>query len=571
MVTEVKYMKFQDYVYERPDFDRISTTLKALTQDLSNAQSADQQILLIKEINKVRNHVSTMSTLSSIRHSIDTKDAFYEAENEYWDNQNPFYEELTVDFYKALLKSPYLDQLKASLPEPFFKIADYALKSFDPAVIEEMQEENKLSSAYGKLLASAQIEFDGKTYTLSQLTPFTLNVDRDMRRRAIDAKTGFLKAHEAEIDEIYDKLVQLRTRIAKKLGYGDFIELGYIRMQRLDYDAKMVANYRRQILEEIVPVANKLYARQAKRLGVDKLSYFDTKFEFYDGNATPIGTPDEIVQAGVEMYHELSKETGEFIDFMTSRDLLDLVAKTGKEGGGYCTFIPEYQSPFIFSNFNGTAGDVDVLTHEAGHAFQVYQSRWIEVPECMWPTLESCEIHSMSMEFLAWPWMGKFFGEAQQKYKFSHLGDAIKFLPYGVLVDHFQHEVYAKPQMTPQERKETWRRLEKMYLPHQNYEGNDFLDNGAYWFQQGHIFSSPFYYIDYTLAQICALQFWKRTQVNDPDTWKDYLHLCSLGGTKSFVGLVKEAHLISPFDDGCVKSVVKEIDAWLESIDDTKL
>ncbi|MGB7595809.1 MAG: M3 family oligoendopeptidase [Erysipelotrichaceae bacterium] len=564
-------MKFNEYVYQRPDFDTVSANMKSLIKELEIAVDARRQVELIREINVIRNHITTMGTLSSIRHSIDTTDAFYEAENDYWDNQRPFYEELNVSLYKTLISSPFLSELKQSLPEPFFKIADFALKSFDPSVIEEMQEENRLASQYGKLLASAQIEFDGKVYTLSQLTPLTLHVDRDTRKRAIDAKTGFLQAHEAEIDDIYDKLVKLRTLIAKKLGYPSYTELGYIRMLRLDYDASMVANYRKQILTEIVPVASKLYARQAKRLGLDKLSYFDTKFEFFDGNATPIGTSDQIVQAGVEMYHELSPETGEFIDFMTSRELLDLVAKKGKEGGGYCTFIPEYQSPFIFSNFNGTAGDVDVLTHEAGHAFQSFQSRWIDIPECAWPTLESCEIHSMSMEFLAWPWMEKFFGDGAQKYRFSHLGDAIKFLPYGVLVDHFQHEVYAHPEMTPQERKETWRRLEKMYLPHQDYTGNAFLDNGAYWIQQGHIFSSPFYYIDYTLAQICALQFWKRTQVDDPETWNDYLHLCKLGGTKSFVGLVKEAHLISPFEDGCVKSVVKEIDAWLESVDDTKL
>jgi M3 family oligoendopeptidase len=564
-------MKFNEYVYQRPDFDTVSANLKSLIAELEIAVDARRQVELIREINVIRNHITTMGTLSSIRHSIDTTDAYYEAENDYWDNQGPFYEELNVALYKTLISSPFLNELKQSLPEPFFKIADFALKSFDPSVIEEMQEENRLASQYGKLLASAQIEFDGKVYTLSQMTPLTLSVDRVVRKRAIDAKTGFLHEHEAEIDDIYDKLVKLRTQIAKKLGYPSYTELGYIRMLRLDYDAAMVANYRKQILEEIVPVATRLYARQAKRLGLDKLSYFDTKFEFFDGNATPVGTSDQIVQAGVEMYHELSPETGEFIDFMTSHELLDLVAKKGKEGGGYCTFIPEYQSPFIFSNFNGTAGDVDVLTHEAGHAFQSYQSRWIDIPECAWPTLESCEIHSMSMEFIAWPWMEKFFGEGAQKYRFSHLGDAIKFLPYGVLVDHFQHEVYANPELTPQQRKETWRRLEKMYLPHQDYTGNDFLDNGAYWFQQGHIFSSPFYYIDYTLAQICALQFWKRTQVDDPETWNDYLRLCKLGGTKSFVALVKEAHLISPFEDGCVKSVVKEIDAWLSQVDDTKL
>jgi len=290
-----------------------------------------------------------------------------------------------------------------------------------------------------------------------------------------------------------------------------------------------------------------------------------------DGNATPIGDPDYIVAQGRQMYHELSPETGEFIDFLLDHELVDLVSKKGKEGGGYCTFIPDFQSPFIFSNFNGTSGDVDVLTHEAGHAFQSYQSRWIDIPECAWPTLESCEIHSMSMEFLAWPWMEKFFGDAAMKYRYAHLGDAIKFIPYGVLVDHFQHEIYANPDFTPTERKQAWRKLEKMYVPHMDYEGNDFLENGSYWFQQGHIFGSPFYYIDYTLAQICALQFWKRANSQDPETWPDYLKLCKLGGTKSFVGLVKAANLLSPFEDGCVKSVITDIDEWLSNIDDRSL
>ena len=564
-------MKFNEYIYLRPDYAEISAQLNDLTEKFAVAETSEQQLKLITDINTIRNHVTTMGTISSIRHSIDTENEFYETENDYWDEHSPLYEECTVNFYKVLLSSKFIDELKAVLPDPFFKIAEFSLKSFDKSIIVDLQEENKTASLYSKLLASAQVEFEGKIYTLPQLTPLTQSTDRALRKRAMDAKTGFLQQHEAEIDDIYDKLVHLRDSIARKLGFENFIELGYIRMFRLDYNADMVANFRKQVLEDIVPVAEKLYARQAARLSLDKLRYFDVKFEFADGNATPIGDPDYIVAQGRQMYHELSPETGEFIDFLLDHELVDLVSKKGKEGGGYCTFIPDYQSPFIFSNFNGTSGDVDVLTHEAGHAFQSYQSRWIDIPECAWPTLESCEIHSMSMEFLAWPWMEKFFGDAAMKYRYTHLGDAIKFIPYGVLVDHFQHEIYAHPDFTPTERKQAWRKLEKMYVPHMDYEGNDFLEKGSYWFQQGHIFGSPFYYIDYTLAQICALQFWKRANSQDPETWPDYLKLCKLGGTKSFVGLVKAANLLSPFDDGCVKSVISDIDEWLSNIDDQSL
>ena len=271
------------------------------------------------------------------------------------------------------------------------------------------------------------------------------------------------------------------------------------------------------------------------------------------------------------MYSELSPETKEFFEFMMEHELMDLETRKGKGAGGYCTYIPDYKAPFIFSNFNSTDADIDVLTHEAGHAFQVYQSRWIDIPEINFPTYESCEIHSMSMEFITYPWMELFFREDTEKYKYAHMGSTVKFMPYGVLVDEFQHLIYADPQMSPSERKAAWRELEKKYQPHKNYEGCDFLERGGWWLKQGHIFKNPFYYIDYALAQICALQFWKKMQHDRESGWQDYLRICEIGGTKSFVDIVSEANLISPFEDGCVAGVMKNIDAFLESTDDSRL
>jgi M3 family oligoendopeptidase len=355
------------------------------------------------------------------------------------------------------------------------------------------------------------------------------------------------------------------------LGYKNFVELGYARLTRTDYNAEMVANFRKQVEEYIVPVATRLKERQRKRIGVDELKYYDDRFSFKTGNPTPKGDPEWIINNGKKMYSELSPETEEFFNFMLDHELMDLVSKKGKASGGYCTFFTEYKAPFIFSNFNGTSGDIDVLTHEAGHAFQVYLSRDYQIPEYNWPTLEACEIHSMSMEFFTWPWMELFFKEDTDKYKFSHLSEGLLFIPYGVAVDEFQHFVYENPEATPTERKRAWREIEKKYLPHRNYEGNEYLENGGFWHQQGHIFNSPFYYIDYTLAQICAFQFWKKMHENREAAWSDYVHLCKQGGSKPFTELVKEAKLISPFEDGCVKSVIGVIEDWLNSVDDTKL
>ncbi|MEO4054977.1 M3 family oligoendopeptidase [Solibacillus sp. CAU 1738] len=562
---------FKDYEYKRPNLDEMKAAVRALIEEFKTAKSVVEQSEIIEKINVYRNNFSTQANLVYVRASIDTKDEFYQAERDYLDEVSPQAEEIIFEYYQELVKSPYRAQLEEKWGSQLFALAENQIKGFSPEVIELMQKENKLVSEYSKLVASAQIEFDGKTLTLAQLGPYGESTDRSVRKAARDASFNFYAENGEKFDSLYDELVKLRHEIATTLGYKNYVELGYVNMNRIDYNAEMVAKFRNQVRDFIVPVATKLYERQAKRIGVEDLKYYDEGLKFLSGNATPQGSPEWIVENGKKMYEELSQETGEFFNFMIERELMDLVAKTGKESGGYCTFIDDYDSPFIFSNFNGTSGDIDVLTHEAGHAFQVYSSRNIGIPEYLWPTYESCEIHSMSMEFFTWPWMELFFKEQTEKYKFAHLGNALLFLPYGVAVDEFQHVVYENPEMTPAERKAAWKEIEAKYLPHRDFDGNEYLESGGFWQRQTHIYASPFYYIDYTLAQICAFQFWKRSREDFDSAWKDYVHLCGLGGSQSFTNLVREAGLISPFEDGCVESVIGTIEDYLNSVDDTKL
>ena len=564
-------MKFSDFSYQRPNMEEIEAQFNHLLQDFSNAKSFEEQDKAMEAINKVRGQCESMHEIAGIRHTIDTTDEFYKAEQDFLDEAQPIYQGLISKYYYELVNSKFRNELEQKWDKQLFNIAEFTLRTFAPEIIEDLQLENKLASEYTKLIASAQIDFEGEERNLSQLYPFQLSTDRNMRKKANEAKYGFFVENEEKFDQIYDDLVKVRTKIAKKLGYSNFVELGYTRMNRIDYNAEMVANFRKQVEEYIVPIATKLREKQRARIGVEKLSYYNDKFSFKTGNAAPKGDAGWIVENGKKMYAELSDETREFFDFMVDNELMDLVSKKGKAGGGYCTYISEYKAPFIFSNFNGTAADIDVLTHEAGHAFQVYSSRSYEVPEYAFPTYEACEIHSMSMEFFTWPWMKQFFKEDTDKRKFSHLGEALMFIPYGVAVDEFQHFVYENPEVTPAERKNAWRAIEKKYLPHRNYEENDYLERGGFWHQQGHIYGSPFYYIDYTLAQICALQFWKRINNGEDKAWDDYVELCKEGGSKSFLKLVKIANLRSPFEDGCVKSVIGDIEAWLNSIDDSKL
>lgn len=562
-------LSFDAFEYQRPDLEAVTTAFEEGLSAFEKATSADCQQSSLQRLNHLREEFGAMYNLCLVKHTCNTTDPFFEQENQYFDESIPEFEALNTRFYEVLLKSPFRHQLEQMLGKQLFTLAGLAVKTFKPAILESLQAENALSTEYTKLKAQAQIEFRGETYNLSNISPLEQSGDRETRREAANAKWAFYAANAPALEQIFDKMVALRHEISQKLGLRNFVEVGYARMRRSDYNPEMVANFRKQVRETIVPLASELYERQRKRLGIDTLQYFDEEYKYPSGNPKPIGTPDEIVQNAAAMYRELSPETDRFFQFMLQSNLMDLVNRDGKATGGYCTYISKYEAPFIFSNFNGTSGDIDVLTHEAGHAFQVWNSGHFPFEEYHWPTSDAAEIHSMSMEFFTWPWMHLFFGADKEKYQFMHMAGSIQFIPYGVAVDEFQHLVYENPDMTPEERNDAWRNLEKIYLPHRNYAGNEHLEAGRFWQKQNHIFNSPFYYIDYTLAQICAFQFWIKDRKNHQAAWNDYLGLCKAGGSHSFLDLVKLANLRSPFEDGCVESVVGEIRAFLNSVDDS--
>ena len=564
-------VNFNDMEYKRPVLDDFKSQMNGFINQFQTSTTAQEQINIVDKVQQIGRNVSSMMSLCSIRHSINTEDEFYKTEQDFFDENEPLFKESFNEFNKALVTSTFRAELQAEFGEHLFNLIDLELKVFDPKIIDDLVTENKLVTEYNNLIAQAQIEFQGKTLTLSQLTPYKQDTNRQTRKEANAASSKFFSDNLDKFDAIYDNLVKVRDKIAKKLGYQSFVQLGYDRLSRTDYNADSVKSYRQQIIDYIVPLATELKTRQQKRLGLDTLYYYDEALSFNTGNAVPQGEAQWIIEQARNMYSELSPETDEFFTMMNEYGLMDVLSRKGKQAGGYCTTISDYKVPFIFANFNGTQHDVEVMTHEAGHAFQAYLSRDMRLNEYVWPTMEAAEIHSMSMEFFTWDWMNLFFKHQTEKFKFSHLASAIEFLPYGALVDEFQHWVYENVNVTPVERRKKWRELEKKYRPHTNYEDDKLLEDGAYWLRQGHIFSTPFYYIDYTLAQVCALQFWVRLQDDRKTAWQDYLNLCKAGGSQSFLKLLDVANLKNPFEQGFIATIVPKIKSYLDSIDDTKL
>lgn len=558
-------MKFSEMPYSRPDMEALAAATTQTLEAMKAAPNAAGQIAAYDAYEKKMQTAGTMQQIAYIRHTINTKDEFYNAENDYMDEIGPKLQELSHRVNTALLESPCRAELERHYGALMFKNLEIAARSFSPAIVELMQEENKLVSEYQNLYASATVEFDGKIMPLPLLGPYKQDPDRAVRKAAYEADAKFFDSHREELDTLYDKLVKVRDAQAKKMGLPNYIPLGYDRMGRNCYTAKDVAAFRDQIAEDMVPIVAKVKEAQRRRIGVEKLAFYDEPISFADGNAVPEGTPDEILAAGKKMYQELSPETAEFIDFMFENELFDVLSRDGKAPGGYCTEIADYKSPFIFSNFNATAGDVDVLTHEAGHAFEDYRAFKQELPSLLHsPTIEACECHSMSMEFLTAPWHHLFFGKQTDKYELGHCEDALVFIPYGCMVDEFQHKVYENPEMTPEQRNELWLSLEKKYRPWIDFDNLPFYSRGGGWQRQLHIYEVPLYYIDYCMAQTVAFQFWNLSRENYAEAWKRYMTFVDKAGTATFAELVESAGLKVPYHAGCIKEIGESISRWLE-------
>ena len=564
-------IKFSEYPLIVPNAKRLSKKMDKLISDLKACQTANEAFKVINKINSYFEDLETETSVIYVLYTCDTTNEQYKKAQETVDELSPLFGKYSTDVQKILVNASYRPELEKKYGSYLFQKYEAGLKTFDEKIMPDLVKENKLVSEYDMILGGAQLEFRGETLNLSQLGKYMQDKDRETRKAAAKAMDKWLSENEEKIAKIYDELVHVRVEIAKKLGFESFTDLAYLRLGRVDYNADMVKVYREQIAKEVVPVCQKLYKIQMKNLGIRKPQYYDYNLMFASGNPMPAGNKDYLVEQAHKMYSDLGPESKEFFDFMTKYELMDLEARKGKAPGGYQTTFPAYQSPFIFSNFNGTQGDVNVLCHEGGHAFQAYLSRNIKVSEYRQPTLESCEIHSMSMEFFAWPYMDGFFGKDAEKYKYAHLADSIEFLPYGATIDEFQHWVYAHPEASHAERCAAFKEIENKYTPHKKYDDCPTLAKGTIWMRQSHVFAVPFYYIDYTLAQVVAFQFAIENMKNHEKAWKKYIKLCKSGGKYPFQELLAKNHLRCPFQDGNVRKVIKPLERVLKGFDTSKM
>ena len=558
-------MKFNEMTYTRPDIDALLARCRVLAAKAAAAPDGDALVQLYYEQSEAFAEYNTAANLANIHYTCDTRDAYWKAEQDFFDANGPAVTNASVEISRAFLANPHVDALTEKFGSTCVAGMKNAVLSMDDRTVELQQQFNALVSRYQQIYGGALVELDGKQLTIPQLGPYKEDLDPAVRRAAYEAEAGYFDAHRAELDELYGQIVQNLNAQARVMGYHDYSELSYVRMNRIGYGPEEIRKFRDQVANDVVPQLQKVMALRAKRTGIAHPAFTDLPILFRDGNPKPIPGYKARMDAARTMYHELSPETAEFIDFMQDNELFDVESRPGKMSGGYMTSLPSYKAPFIFANWNDTSGDVDVLTHECGHAFEGYVAeRDPAIPadlEC--PGMESAEIHSMAMEFLTAPWHHLLFGQDTDKYALLHAEDSFVFLAYGCEVDEFQHIMYQNPDLTPDERNAEWLKLEKKYRPWIDFDNLPFYGRGAGWQRQLHIYEGPCYYIDYCLSTMAALQFFLLSLTDHKDAWARYLRLVRRAGTASYTELLETAGLKVPFEEGSIKGIAQQMSQWI--------
>lgn len=553
-------LRLADLAFPTPSREGLAARYAAIDALFESGARADA----LAAWDKARRDHADWAVLAQIRFQQDTADAAAKADRELCDELAPVATGHDVAVKRRLLADPDRAGLEAVAGAHAVRLWEADVTTFDPVIADRLAEEAALTARYTELTASARLAVDGAVVNLSGLAPHAMSLDRDVRYRAQRVKWEWFAQHGAELDDIYDRLVKLRHGMARDLGYDTFIPLGYRRMRRVDYGPAEVAAYRDEVAAHVVPLMARLLEQRRVGHGWDKLYGWDLPLVDPAGNPGPRGTGEDLVDAGQAMFDRMDGRLSGLYRAMREGGFLDLDMRASKAPGGFCEAFATVGMPFIFANFNGTYQDIVVLTHEVGHAAQVRGSRTQPSFDYLQPTSEAAEVNSMALELLCLPHSGLLVGDdAADRFRRVQLIRVLHLLLMCAMGDHFQHEVYAHPDASPTERHAMWRRLGQRYAPWEDWGDLAYPAMGGDWQAVLHFYLLPFYYIDYALAQCCALQLWTQSQRDRQAALDEYMGLCERGGSAPFTELVRSANLVSPFAPGALAQSMQAVAAAL--------
>ena len=550
-------IKFGDVPYTRLDMEKYEKKYHERLAEFKEAKSFGEAYYALIALDKLRDEFSTLAVVCEARNTMNVNDDYYREETEFFDCVKPQYEGLENEMSEALLTSPFRAELEKYIGKEPFALAALHKEAFSQEIVEDLMKENELSSHYSELLANLTATTEEGEVPLAKLSAHMGSEDRAERSQYSEVYEAAYAKIGDDLDKLYDDLVKVRVVIAKKLGKKSFTDVGYCRMGRTSYGRKEIATFRRKVKEKLVPIANQLFEKQREALGYDTLYNYDE--DIFEFGKKPEPTKN-ILEDFRDVYKELSPETHVYYENLLESEFYDMETRQGKIIGAYSNYVAAYNMPFIFETYNATIGALKTFAHETGHGFHSYTKRGEPLSFAGACSSDLAEIHSMGMEFLVWPYLKHVLPEEDiPAYKYLHIKHALAFIPYGCAVDEFQEKVYDHPEMTPDERKALWKTLEREYTPWKHFETDTFLGQGRMWQRQTHIYRWPFYYIDYVLAQVCALELHVMDEENHENAWACYRNILKYSGVKGFTDTVVSAGLPSPFDEGVIEELAKKV------------
>ncbi|MGN0482112.1 MAG: M3 family oligoendopeptidase [Lachnospiraceae bacterium] len=548
--------KFSQLAYTPSDYEKINQKLESLTKKITEAKRVEDVIAGIEESETLMDQVSYSYNLAFIRSSLDCTDEFY---------QDAIQKEgagismlQTAPFHKALLDSPFLPELEKRYGTEFRPVLE---QNFQTKVggHELMAKEQVLVSQYQQKKASLQVKFRGKQYSEGEMFVFFDDPNRQTRLDARKALAQAVLEQKETFAPMLTELISLRDQIAKENGFENYLEYANASYSRRGYGEAEMTAFCQQVKEELVPLLSELREEQRKRLGVEKLMSYDEHIYFADGNAAPAGDAAFLTEQSKKMYDALSPELGTFFKAMVESESLDVAPSVHKVAGmGFCTDVSREYLPYVFGNCNGTDTDVEVFTHEIGHAWQGYLTKkQVDLDLLQQMPLDAVEIPSKTMELFTYPYAENFFGKDAAKFRQGHFIGALREIASYCSIHEFNTWIYTHVGASFEELTEKQIEIEKLYHPELDYgEMEPYVLQGCDLMRSMAVYMFPRYVISYALSEMCAMDLFRQMKEDPAAAWAAYGKLCSVGGSLSYPDILAGAGLEPAYAKNRVGKVV---------------
>ncbi len=538
--------------YQSPNISDLSQQWHTLLHELKSAMSFSQLLYVISKVDNIRASFQTMNALALINYDLNVSNNYYKFEVKRFNTYTPYFKQFENQFFQWLSESDYYNKLEAHFGKQWGFVAKFKASLHSDEVVLLQKQEEQVLQKYQALQNTAMHYIDGRQVKLSD---YWESPNRKERKKAHDAYWQFVDNRQSQIDFYVSNLVSIRHKIAQTLGYENYTTLAYKNLKRFDITFDNMHFFKTQIRLHIVPLMQKINFEKADNLNLLGLSYYDTSIHFFDGNAKPIGDEDSLVATVDTLSARMHTKMTDFWELLQEKGLYDFKSRKTKMVARGATFgLPMYGYPFIKASLTGNAYDVNVLTHELGHAFQYYLSeeKGQACYEYRMPGTDVAEVEAKAMEFLTWQWHDLFFAENTAKFQKAKLIETLQMLLRCAVNDDFQCFLYSNPTATAEERDTAYLQICESYFGDVNRNENDFLKRGGHWRTQWNIADMPFYGMSYALAGFVALQLWWQSKKDWEGTWSKYMDLCSQGGSVGFTDLIKILEVNSPFELGAV-------------------